>query len=145
MPLTIDMLTRALKSIDLRPLIDPEYPNMLFVHVQVAEDRAFNFSISIDADGAILQCRSHQYLFCKDTHPNFGAVLRELALINYKFRFTKFGWDTDGEVAAWADLLLADSEPTQEQISGLVVSFVRCAAESYGTIKQTMEHGGATI
>jgi hypothetical protein len=34
-----------------------------------------------------------------------------------RFRAIKFGWDaTDGEIAAFADLLLADTQPTTDQV-----------------------------
>jgi hypothetical protein len=107
----------------IRYMIDPS-TNALILASSGSTGQQFLIWFRVEVDGAWIQLRSYGFLNCPASHQNIGPVLQLLASLNYQYRAIKLSWDVnDGEIAAFADLLLSDTVPTRDQIFSWVGFF----------------------
>jgi hypothetical protein len=99
-------------------------------------------SVNVTEEGSWIQLRTHNFASCPAGHPHFVPVLTVLAALNYHYRSIKYTLDpTDGEIAAFADLLVADTEPTVDQVFGLIGFFMRLLDEGCPRLMATIQTG----
>ena len=102
----------------------------------------YQFKILLELEGEFLQFRSIDFLHCPQGNPNLQPTLEVLGEANYRLRLMKFGWDpTDGEIAAYADLWIADAESTQGQFSRMANGFMSILDDEYPRILAAIESG----
>jgi hypothetical protein len=146
MALTLQKLHECLKEIGLRFFTDPDNPGLLYLVVGTPGGNTFGLYLVVEAEGQLVQLRTRQYMVCPPSHPRLNDLLREIAVLNYRYRFGKLSWDPEGgEVVVYADLVLADSEPTCAQVAALIGTFLRTLDTCIGPLKQTMEGGPQMI
>jgi hypothetical protein len=141
MAMTFQDLTEILKGHDIVYWANPDRPSLMF-GMAGASGRRFMLGASVDGEGAFFQARSLDYLHCPMNHPNFPAVARVLLALNYQYRAVKFGVDpNDGEVTAYADLVLLDAQVTSSQVMGLLGFFLNVLDASHGRLQTTLVTG----
>lgn len=98
--------------------------------------------MKLEVDGRFLQFRTLSYLNCEDGHDSLPEVLKVIGDLNFKTRLMKLGWDpSDGEIAAYADIWLEDTQLTLEQLKRMIGNFMPAIDLAYKRIKETIETG----
>jgi hypothetical protein len=141
MAITVDWMKDLFKSANVRFLVDPDNPALMF-GVTTPTGKNFMVRAAVEANGYFLQLRSVQFGNCTKDNPSLPAVLRVLAALNYKFRVIKYGWDqNDGEIAVYIDLTVADTTPTRDQVMSLIGYFIDMLDKSRDRIMKTVQTG----
>jgi len=140
MAITFEKLQELLRQQNFRYYVASDQP-VLRAGVQGLFGR-YEFVIMLQDDGQFLQFRTVNYLVCSPESPHLPATLRVLAAINYRCRGTKLAWDkADGEVVAYIDTFLMDSDLTQNQLARIMNNFMPTIDIAYGRIRRTIETG----
>ncbi len=106
------------------------------------ENGTYQVLVMVDMEGTFLQFRAMQYATCPSNHPNCGALLRLLGKTNYLKRLIKFGWDdNDGEVTAYADVVIGDGGLSQGQLLPILGFFLMGLDELYPRIQGVIRTG----
>jgi hypothetical protein len=125
----------------IRYMIDPTYGSLLLGSTGPTGQQYW-ISLRVEVDGAWVQLRSFGYLNCPSSNKNVSAVHQLLASLNYQFRAIKFSWDVqDGEIAAFSDLLLADTQPSLDQIFAWIGFFFQQLDRAHPRIAATIATG----
>jgi hypothetical protein len=141
MGLTFEALTGMLKEYDVSYWTHPERPSVMF-GMSTTSGKRFVITTSVDGEGSFFQARSVEYAHCPATHKNYTPVARLLLSLNYHYRAVKFSIDPqDGEVTAFADLVLLDSEATSAQVMGLLSFFLNVLDEAHERLLATLVNG----
>ena len=140
MTCVLPQLRELLESEGLRYYLIPDQEGVMLT-MRGAEGK-YQFKILLELENEFLQFRSIDYLHCPQGHPHLDATLQILGEANYRLRLMKFGWDpTDGEIAAYADLWIADAEITQGQFSRMANGFMSILDDEYPRIQKAIESG----
>jgi hypothetical protein len=124
-----------------RYLVEPQTQALMIGNIGPSGQH-YMIALSLTDDGVWLQLRTAGFLNCPAPHKNVIPVLRTLAALNYQYRSIKYAWDAnDGEIAVFADLLVADTTPTVNQIFGLIAFFLRLLDEGHPRILATIRDG----
>src|SRR5262249_544489 len=124
MAITFDWFTETLRNQNIRFMVQPDYPAVMF-GVTTQAGKQFMVRVTVDSNGYFLQIHSVQLAICPKGSPHTPAVLAVLSALNLKYRVIKYALDTnDGEVMVYADLTLADSQPTRDQVMSLISYFI---------------------
>jgi hypothetical protein len=141
MGLSFEGLTAILKDYGVGYWTNPDRPAVLF-GMGSTSGRRFMVGASVDGEGSFLQFRSVEYAHCPVTHRHFGAVATLLLSLNYTYRAIKFSVDPkDGEVTAYADLVLLDAEATPAQVMGLLGFFLNVLDEGHERLLSALVTG----
>jgi hypothetical protein len=141
MPATIEQIRGWFDASDVRYMVDPNDGSLMCGGTGDAGQH-FMMRLYVEAEGRWVQLRSVGFLKCPPDHKHLQPVLRLVAFLNYEYRCLKLGWDQkDGEIAAYADLLVADTQPTQGQIFGLIGFFVARLSDVHPRLMVTLTTG----
>jgi hypothetical protein len=125
MPVTYEAIRSMFEASGVGYMVEPNDGTLLFGSTSESGQHLL-VQLRVEADGSWLQLRSVGLLKCPPTSKHLPAVLRLLAELNYYYRCIKLGWGSeDGELAAYADLCVGDSQATQPQIFSLIGFFLR--------------------
>lgn len=140
MTCTVPQLRELLEGEGLRYYLIPDRDGVM---VQMrGNEGEYQFNILLELDWEFLQFRSIGYAHCPQGHPNLDVTLQVLGEANYRLRLMKFGWDPiDGEIAAYADLWIADAEITQGQFSRMANGFMSILDDEFPKIQKAIESG----
>jgi hypothetical protein len=140
MAITFARLQELLDGEGLKYFIDPKSSRvMLRIGSPLG---AFDVGIALLDDGRFLQFRTINLRTCSVQSPHVPAMLRLLAVINYEYRFVKYGWDTnDGEIAVYGDLWIQDSSVTQEQFHTITGNFFTTVQRNLSRLTKVIETG----
>jgi hypothetical protein len=106
------------------------------------ERGSYQVTVTKDMEGKFLQLRSMDYAHCPADHPHCDTLHRLLGEINYLKRVIKFGWDKkDGEVAAYADVIIGDGGLSQNQLHLVLGFFLGSLDECNPRIQQVIQTG----
>jgi hypothetical protein len=140
MALTFEKVQHLIKGEKLKFYIDPDRPVARF-GISGTFGK-YEVIVHLEEEGRFLQLRTLSYLTCPKDHSHLSAVLAVLGAENYRRRLVKFGWDSsDGEIVAYADLWVMDSDVTQAQFGRMMSNFLPVIDESFHRIKTTLETG----
>jgi hypothetical protein len=140
MSLTLEQLQQLADQADLRYFVDPKRALLLLGARGLQQ--TFQITLALEDDGLLLQFRTIDNLHCPADHPHLSAVLKVLGAVNYRMRLLKLGWDpSDGEIVAYADLVLMDGTLGVEQLKYLFHGFFAALDAAHRRVKQTLETG----
>jgi hypothetical protein len=141
MPMTIDQVRGWFDASQVRYMVEPHDGSLMFGGTGEAGQH-FMIRLLVEAEGSWMQLRSIGFMKCPPDHKHLAPVLRLLAFLNYEYRCLKLGWDpVDGEIACYADLLVADSSVTQGQVYGLIGFFVNRLSDVHPRIMVALATG----
>ncbi|MBK5965996.1 hypothetical protein CCR95_18415 [Thiocystis minor] len=101
-----------------------------------------NTLMSVELEGQFFQIRTLGALYCPADHPNWSAVVKLLATVNYQTRFVKFGWDpSDGEINAAGDVWIMDGTLTAKQFERIRLNFFPIIDLNFQRLRLTMDTG----
>ncbi len=141
MSLTFDKLQSFLKESGIRFLLAPDQP-MLAFGMMTESGRHVLIHCFLEIEGTLLQLRTNGYHLCPMDSPHRQAVLELINELNHRLRLVKFTMDPlDGELTAFSDLAILDSEPTASQILGLIGFFMDRLRDCAERIEQTIRTG----
>jgi hypothetical protein len=141
MPATIEAIRGWFDTSDVRYMVDPHDGSLMFGGTGDAGQH-FMMRLYVEAEGTWVQLRSVGFLKCPPDHKHLLQLLRLMVFLNYEYRCIKLGWDPkDGEIAAYADLLVSDSQPTKGQIFGLIGFFVARLGDVHPRLMVTLTTG----
>lgn len=141
MPTTYQAVRSMLDSRGARYLIEPQSGALMLGNTS-PPDHYYMVALILTEDGAWLQLQTVSFLSCPTEHPHFVPVLRLMAELNYHYRGIKYALDfSDGEITAYADLLIGDSQPTVDQIFGLIAFYMRLLNEGCPRLMATIKEG----
>jgi hypothetical protein len=128
-------------SAGVRYLVEPRSNSLMF-GTTGASGQHYMIGLLLTDDGVWLQLRTAGFLTCPPGHPNILPVLQLLGGLNYQYRSIKYGWDpNDGEIAVFADLLIADTQPSADQVFGLIGFFLRLLDEGHPRLLAAIQQG----
>lgn len=140
MALTFVRLQELIKNEGLVFFVAPDR-EVLQIRVR-GQNGVYTVNAQISAEGGVFQLRTIDYLSCNAAHKNLPVVLKALADINFRRRFVKFGWDqSDGEVMAYTDCWVVDSDLTQQQMHQMIGTFMVTMDVMYDRLKKALETG----
>ena len=141
MSLTFDKLQSILKESGIRFLLAPDQP-MLAFGMMTESGRHVLVHCFLEIEGTLLQLRTNGYHLCAPDNPHRPAVMEVINELNHRLRLVKFTMDpVDGELTAFSDLAILDSEPTGSQILGLIGFFMDRLRDCSDRIEQTIRTG----
>jgi hypothetical protein len=140
MAMSIEQLQARFDANELKYHADPTSARLL---LRFGGDAGtYDAVVQLESDGRLLQYRSLQLLSCPADHPHLQQTLSLLGRINYETRFPKLGWDpSDGEIVAYADVILEDGELTDAQTRTLTLTFLMALDQAYGKLRKSIEEG----
>jgi hypothetical protein len=125
----------------IRYMMDPT-TNALVLSSTGSTGQQYLIWFRVEVDGAWLQLRTYAYGNCPSSHANVAPLLQLLASLNYQFRSIKFCWDVnDGEIAAFADILLADVVPSKDQVFSWIGFFFQQLDRAHPRVVATIATG----
>jgi len=140
MAMTLDDLKKLLNGESIKYFVDPNRPVIMAGFGGV--NGQYQVIIRLEVEGTFLQFRTMSYLHCPADHGSLTEVLKVLGGINYRKRLVKFGWDSsDGEIVAYADIWIVDTQLTGQQLHHMLYNFIPVIDSSYARIKETIETG----
>ena len=102
----------------------------------------YDVLVHLQDDGQFLQFRTLTFLTCPANHPHLNAVLQTVAIINFRKRFVKYGWDSsDGEIVAYGDVWIMDNQITTEQFKRMMNNFIPGIDSAFQRLKATLDSG----
>jgi len=140
MAITFARLQELLDGEGLKYFIDPKSTHaMLRMGSPLG---SFDVGIGLLDDGRFLQFRTVRLRECPADSPHLSLLLRLLAVLNYEYRFVKYGWDAnDGEIAVYGDLWIQDSSVTQEQFHTIAGNFFTNVQRNLSRLGKVIETG----
>jgi hypothetical protein len=140
MAMSIEELQSRFDANGLKYSVDPTTARLLLKFG--GEAGTYDIVVTLEGEGRFLQYRSLQLLSCPADHPHLQHTLRLLASINYENRFLKLGWDpSDGEIVAYADVILDDGTITEAQARSVTFTFLMVLDGAYGKLQKAIEEG----
>ncbi len=141
MSLTFDKLQTMLKDAGIRYLLAPDQP-MVAIGMMTESGRHVLIHCFLEVEGTLIQLRSNGYHLCPPDSPHRPMVVELLNALNHRLRLIKFTIDpADGEITAFSDLAILDSEATPGQLLGLVGFFMDRLREYTDRIEATIHTG----
>jgi hypothetical protein len=141
MALSFERLKEILTGFEVSYWTMPERPAVMF-GMTARSGKGYMLGASVDSDGTLFQVRSVEYASCPPGHRHFRPVAQLLLALNYRYRAIKFALDPqDGEIAAFADLVLLDAEATPGQLMGLMGFFLNILDDCHERIQVTVATG----
>ena len=143
MALTFDELKKLMAGAGLPYFLDPHQP--VLVCLIPDQDDTYQVAAILDAEHGFLQLRTVNLFQCIAEHVHAVPVLKVIGEFNYRARFIKLGWEPlNGEIAAYGDLFIFETKPTQEQFNFMLGAFLQQLHQIYPRLKQVLETGQET-
>ncbi|MBN2575716.1 MAG: YbjN domain-containing protein [Deltaproteobacteria bacterium] len=140
MSITFEQLQDLFRQQSLKFFIDPLHSSIMFgikgIH------GSYHIMGVLGEDNGMFQVKTSQLMFCPADHAHILPMLKAIAHINYQYKIAKFGWDPDdGEIAVYADMVIADGTLTGGQLHRLLGGFLPTLDENVPRLRQILETG----
>lgn len=140
MSITFDQLQDLFRQQDLKFFTDPSRSAIMFGITGLRG--SYHIMGILGENDGFFQVRTSQYLFCPANHPHVVPMLKAICQINFQYRIAKFAWDpSDGEIAVYADMVIADGTFTKSQLHRLLGGFLPTIDLNAPRLRQILETG----